>query len=218
MVNRMGMDPASLDELSKRIETSDLVPSRACLACRTQEKMRLLEGQGIDTLGALRKELKSAKRIAALAEATGIDASYLHLLRREIESYVPKPVALVAFDWLPKDEIAKLERCGIRDTASLHDAASAENGLFRIEETTRIDSATLGHLCQLADLMRIQWVSPTFARMLAEAGYGSAAKVAAAHADSLCEAVARINAGARFFNGKIGLRDIRRLIHAARYA
>jgi hypothetical protein len=66
-------------------------------------------------------------------------------------------------------------------------------------------------------LMRVQWVSPTFARMLIVAGYDSAVKVAEANADDLCEALASINAGGKFFKGKIGLRDIKRLVQAASY-
>jgi len=84
-------------------------------------------------------------------------------------------------------------------------------------KSTVVDTAMLEMLARLADLMRVQWVSPTFGRMLIVAGYDSAAKVAAANADDLCEALASINAGDRFFKGKIGLRDIKRLVQAASY-
>jgi hypothetical protein len=41
--------------------------------------------------------------------------------------------------------------------------------------------------------------------------------VAAAEAEDLCEALEVVNEGDRFFKGKIGLRDIKRLIRAASY-
>jgi hypothetical protein len=41
--------------------------------------------------------------------------------------------------------------------------------------------------------------------------------VAAADADDLCQALMHVNEGDRFFKGKIGLRDIKRLIRAASY-
>jgi hypothetical protein len=50
-----------------------------------------------------------------------------------------------------------------------------------------------------------------------EAGYDSAAKVAAADFEDLHQALIRVNEGNRFFKGKIGLRDIKRLIQAAGY-
>jgi len=69
----------------------------------------------------------------------------------------------------------------------------------------------------LGDLTRVQWVTPTAARMLVEAAYESALRVAAANAEDLCEALAAVNEGNRLFKGKIGLRDIRRFVRAATY-
>ena len=53
--------------------------------------------------------------------------------------------------------------------------------------------------------------------MLLEAGWKSAAELAKADADELDEALVRVNAGNRLFKGRIGLRDVKRLIHAAHY-
>ena len=53
--------------------------------------MKTLESHGIQTLAHLRTELKTPRRLDAVASATGIDPQYLILLRREIESYFPKP-------------------------------------------------------------------------------------------------------------------------------
>jgi len=179
--------------------------------------MDALQEQGIATLACLRDELKNARRLTAVAEKTGIDSQYLILLRREIEGYFPKPVALKEFDWLPKDDIVKLEQSEIGDTAVLYAMTSSAKKRSELAESTGVRSAALDILAQVADLMRVQWVSPTFARMLVAAGYESAAQVAAADADDLCEALARVNTGNRFFKGKIGLRDTKRLIQAARY-
>ena len=122
MAYHIDAENISLDDLRKRIEATDLVPSRAGLTDKIREKMKALEKLGIITLASLRDELKNSKRLAAVAEATGIDTQYLTLLRREIESYFPKPAVLKVFDWLPKDEIVKLEQNGIGDTAALYEA------------------------------------------------------------------------------------------------
>lgn len=218
MAYHIDAENISLDDLRKRIETTDLVPSRACLTDRIREKFKALEKQRIKTLAALRNELKNSKRLASLAETTGIDTQYLILLRREIESYFPKPAALQVFDWLPKDELVKLEQNGIEDTATLYEMTSSAKKRSELAKSTGVDTATLESLARLADLMRVQWVSPKFARMLIAAGYDSAAKVAAANANALSESLSRSNAGNRFFKGKLGLRDIKRLVHAASYA
>lgn len=206
-----------LDDLQKRIEATDLVPSRASLLAKIGSKMKALEQQGITTLAGLRNELKTSKRLEALAKATKIEMQYLTLLRREIEGYFPKPFALKSFDWLPRSEIAKLERNGIKDTAALYEAANSRPKRTALVRSTGIESTVLETLAQLADLTRVQWVSPTAARMLVEAGWCSAAKLAKADADELDKAFVRVNAGNRLFKGKIGLRDVKRLIHAAQY-
>jgi len=207
----------SLDDLRKRIEESDLVPSRLSLLDGLDTKMEALEQHGLSTLANLRKELKTAKRLEALSKATGIDTQYLILLRREIESYFPKPPALKAFDWLSGEEIAKLEEIGIKRTDAFYETASSVESRTELAELTGVDTAILETLVRLADLTRVQWVSPTAARMLMEAGYDSASKLATANAEDLCEALVRVNVGDRFFKGKIGLRDIKRLVRSAGY-
>lgn len=217
MAYHIDAENVSLDDLRKRIEATDLVPSRASLLNNMGMKMRALERHGITTLADLRNELKNSGRLEAVAKAMGIETQYLTLLRREIESYFPKPFALKSFDWLPRSEIAKLEKSGIRDTVVLYEATNSSQKRTALAKSTGAAIIIIETLAQLADLTRVQWVSPMAARMLLEAGYDSAAKVAEADADELYEALVRVNAGNRFFKGKIGLRDIKRLIHAARY-
>src|SRR5512134_3714946 len=88
----------NLDDLQKRIEATDLVPSRASLLEKIGTKMKALEQQGITTLADLRNELKTSKRLEVLAKSTGIGTQYLTLLRREIEGWFPKPSLLKDFD------------------------------------------------------------------------------------------------------------------------
>jgi hypothetical protein len=217
MAYHIAAENISLDDLQKRIEETDLVPSRASLLDGLKTKLQALEQQGITTLASLRNELKNIKRREALSNVTGIDTQYLILLRREIESYFPKPFALKAFDWLPKEEITKLEENGIRDTAALYKAAGSVKSRTELAGSTGVDVAILEALVRLADLTRVQWVSPTAARMLVEAGYDSASKLATADSEDLYQALMRVNEGDRFFKGKIGLRDVKRLVRAASY-
>lgn len=217
MAYHIDAEKVSLNDVRKRIEETDLVPSRASLLDDIDIKFKALEQEGITTLARLRYELKTSKRLEAVSNATGIDKQHLILLRREIGGYMPKLFPLRAFDWLPEGDIAKLEESGIRDTAALYEAASSVKSRTELAESTEVDVAILDALARLADLTRVQWVTPMAARILVEAGYDSASKVAAADAEDLHEALVRVNEGDSFFKGKIGLRDIRRLVRAASY-
>jgi hypothetical protein len=215
MAYHLDAETISLGDLQKRIEATDLVPSRASLLDELGTKMKSLERQGIATLANLRNELKTPKRLETLAKSTGIGTDYLTLLRREIEGWFPKPSALKDFDWLPKGEIDKLERNGIRDAAALYEATDSKSKRTALAKSTGVDLATLETFAQLVDLTRVQWVSPTTARMLLEAGCTGSTKLAKMNADELCEALAQVNAGDKYFKGRIGLRDVKRLIVAA---
>jgi hypothetical protein len=217
MTYHLDAEKINLDDLRNRLEATDLVPSRASLLDGLGTKMKSLEKQGIVTLADLRNELKTAKRLESLAKSTGIGTEYLTLLRREVEGWFLKPSLLKDFDWLPKSEIVKLERDGIRDAATLYEATDSKSKRSALAKSTGVDITILETFAQLVDLTRVQWVSPTTARMLLEAGCTSSAKLAKADADELCEALARVNIGNKFFKGRIGLRDVKRLILAASY-
>lgn len=111
----------------------------------------------------------------------------------------------------------KLEKNRIRDAATSYEMASSAKKRAELSESTGVDTATLEELVHLAGLMRVQWVGPTFGRLLLAAGYGSVKKIAMANADDLYEALTRVNDGARYFKSRIGLRDTKRLIQAASY-
>jgi hypothetical protein len=179
--------------------------------------MSALGEHGITTLAGLRDALKTSKRLDSVAQSTGLDTKYLTLLRREIESYFPKPVALSAFDWLPAGDIARLESHGIDDTAMFFARAGDPQGRAALADYTGVGSGTLDSLARYSDLSRVQWVSPTTARWLVEATCESATDLAACDADELSDALVRVNQDDRFFKGRIGLRDIRRLIQSAGY-
>jgi hypothetical protein len=217
MAYHIDAEGITLDGVRTRIEATDLVPSRKPLLDDIETSMSALSAHGIATLSQLRSELRTAKRLDAVVQATGIDAKYLTLLRREIESWFPKPFALKEFDWLPESEVVKLEQGGIRDTAALHALVASSQDRLSLAESTGADESFLETLAPLADLTRVQWVSPKAARMLVEASCDSASKLAAADPEDLCDALERVNQGDRFFKGKIGLRDVKRLVQAASY-
>jgi len=210
-------EKVKMRDVRKRIEQADLVPSRLPLLDGIERSFKALERRGIATLAGLRGEWKTAKSRELLAKASGIDLPYLVLLRREVESWFPKPLPLKSFDWFPKSDIAKLEKAGIRDAAALFRAAETRKERAALAKNAGAAPGVVDDLFRCADLTRVQWVSPAAARMLMETGCNSAAELSAADATDLCAALERVNAGGKFFKGKIGLRDVKRLVRAAGY-
>lgn len=206
-------DTMSLEQLRKRLEGTDLIPSQQPLLDGIAKRFAALKTAGIKSVATLRVRLKNAKALAALATESDIDPEYLTLLRRAVEGFFPKPQPLSAFDWLEPSIVAKLEKAGVADTKQLFEATTPDISAFA--KKSGLSKHALKECVALADLSRVQWVSPTFARVLVAAGYARAAQVAKAKPDALYNALLKANEGATFYKGKIGQRDIKRLIAAA---
>ncbi len=208
-------EATGLDALRERLEATDLIPSQKPLLDGIEDKMTALQRAGIASVADLRAALKSKKSLATLSKTSGIDLNYLQLLRRTVNGFFPKPRALREFEWLKSSLIERLESAGIKNTRQLFEAASRDVSAFA--KKTGANPKKLEEVFELSDLSRVQWVSPTFARTLVAAGVSSAAAVAKADPEALFEAIAKANQGAKFYKGKVGLRDVRRLVSAAAY-
>ncbi|WP_423189825.1 DUF4332 domain-containing protein [Alkalibacterium sp. f15] len=210
-------EKVSLDNLQKRIEETDLVPSRIFLLEKIDEQFLKLKEYGFFALNDLRKGLKNKKDIPMLSKETGINYDYLVLLRREIESYFPKACQLSSFDWFPQKDVAKLETLGYKNSVLLFEALSSSEEKTEIINDYGFEPEFIESIHNLLDLTRIQWVSPNFARMLVAAGYTNVRMISMADADELCSKLDKMNKDNKYFKGKIGLRDIKRLVKAASY-
>lgn len=206
-----------LDELRKRIEETDLVPSRSSLIDGINENFSKLKKSGYITFADLRKDLKNSKNISKISEKTEISIEYLTLLRREIESYFPKPFPLKGFEWISEKEITELVRAGYKNTVLFYEAFSSLKERKALAKELDIDLSIIEELYTLISLTRIQWTSPVAARMFIAAGYKDVKSILTADAEKMCEEIDRVNKKNEYFKGKIGLRDIKRLINAASY-
>ncbi|MEM8681974.1 MAG: DUF4332 domain-containing protein [Pseudomonadota bacterium] len=201
--------------MQKRLQSTDLIPSQEPLLEGLAKKMSSIRKAGVQSTADLRTALKTKKSLASLAESSGLDTGYLQLLRRTINGFFPKPRPLKDIDWLDKKTLNGLNKAGIKDTREIFEEASG--GAAKLAGRTGADRKALLEFVKISDLCRIQWVSPTFARVLVAAGYNNAAAVAAADSEALCNAISAANENAKFYKGRIGLRDVRRLVAAAAY-
>jgi len=210
-------ETVSLSDLKTRIRSTDLVPSRAGLLEDIDAIFEKLSQRGISSWMDLQKCIKNPKHLDDFAKEAGIDLLYLVLLRRETEGYHPKPFDVKAIDWVSQETITKLTENGISNSETLFSRFNETALQVEFADEVGIDRETMNYLVRLAELCRVQWVSPTTGRMLIEAGYEDCQKLASADADELYEAMNRVNENGKFFKGTIGLRDIKRLIKAAKY-
>ncbi|CAN0598930.1 unnamed protein product, partial [Laminaria digitata] len=94
-----------LDALLARFRSTDLIPSQKPLLDGMAEKAKSISKTGVTSLAELRSALKTDQSLTLLSRKSGIDASYLQLLRRAINGFFPKPRPLKDIDWLEADTI-----------------------------------------------------------------------------------------------------------------
>lgn len=208
-------DPQAVtsDDVRVRLESTDLIPSLEPLLDQIEARFARLEQQGLRTAADLQKALGRKAALQRLAADSGVDERYLVLLRRALVGFFPKPRKLAEFDWVDPALLDALASQGSVRVDQLLAMSAHQFG----EIAASVDPGEAEHLRAAADLTRVQWVHPTFARALLAAGITSADSLAGADADALSAALAEVNADATYYRGTVGRRDIARVIDAARY-
>ncbi len=187
---------ADPDALQARLEATNLIPIQLPLMVSIADKMNTLRSAEITSLADLRRALKDSDSITPFSKKSGIDAEYLKLLRRTVNGFFPKPRSLKEIDWLDQGVVSRVKKAGIANTRQLFDAVSS--GITDLAKDVGVDIKDLREFTTISNLCRIQWVSPSFARVLAAAGTTSASGVAEADPETLYEAITKANQDARF--------------------
>jgi len=187
------LEEYSLEMFQHDLETRYITPSRASLKEDIPGRFALIQAQGIANLGQLTGALKTTKKIEDFSARSGLPLDYLVLLRREVNSYLPKPFDLAKVPGVNLDHIAALASADIKTTRQMFQHGITRAGRSELAAQTGISESGLLELARLSDLARIWGVGPVFTRILLEAGYDSVARVAGADLGVMYAEVNRLN-------------------------
>lgn len=212
---RSDFSKLDMDYVKRRLEGVEPIPSQAPLLVSLGAKLAALKKAGVSNLEELSASLRNEKGRLSLSKATGIGEDYLKLLARAVEGMRPKPRELDSFPGIPPAAAKALHAAGIDDSGDLFEAARGGKGLASLAKGAGVPPDELKVLYRMADLCRIQWVGPAYARLLLDAGYESPVEIASADPESLRAAVAAANAKLALSKTDIGLKDSARLVALA---
>lgn len=156
----------SLKEFERSIRSRELIPSRKVLKNDLGKAFNRLRSMGINNLRELLDALKSKAKLKDLAKKSDLDENYMTLLKREANSYLPKPVKLSTFPGITQQIIAKLESSGIKNTRHLFDQTRTKADQKLLCKKVGVSVKELKELAGLSDLARLYGVGPVFARLL----------------------------------------------------
>ena len=206
----------SIDKYKEILLNADLLPSRIILKTNIEEHFNVIKKQGVNNVEELMNALKTKPKLQIFANKSGIPETYLTILIREINSLRPNPNKIKDFPEIAENTIQKLEKAGMKTTLDLYSKVLTQKDRSDLAKQTGISENEILELAKLTDLSRVRWVNHTFARVLYEAGYDTAEKVAKADYNELYQKVKQLNAERNLFKGQIGLHDMKLCVEAAK--
>ena len=203
----------SLKKLKNNIENTRLLPSQQILQEDMDERFACLEQHGIENLQQLQTALKAKKEVQTFAQETGMPVDYLTILRREVNSYQPKPIQLKDIPGVNPEVVQKIDQVGIKNTKQLfpHVLTREDRRVFAEENQIGVDGIL--ELTKLTDVARLKWVGPKFARLLIESPYDTVEKIANSDYEVLYFTLVQVNEEKRIYKGKFGKEDLKMWIN-----
>jgi hypothetical protein len=206
----------SLEKFRHILETSELLPGRKVLKENISERFLILESMGIRNSKELIEVLNTKKRVERFSQESGLPEDYLVILRREANSYVPKPVNLRDIPEVDPEHIERLAAAGIKNTKHLFERARSKGDRAELSRLADVPSGDLLELVKMSDLARIGGVGPVFARLLYEVRADTLEEFLKRSPDELFERLHAVNREKRYTKILPSPKDIRYCIETAR--
>ena len=197
-----------LDDFKNELKTGRLLPSRMPLLADIESNFSLIQQTGINNADRLREELKSNKRLAKLAEGTGISEDYLKLLKREVNNLLPTPVKFVDVPNISDEIIKQLNVLGIVDTENLFPYVKDPENRQKLKNLSGISMPDILWLTKLVDVSRIKWVGPKLARLIVDTEYDTVEKLSHADPKKVLDAFDEAKSKHKAYQGALGIDDI----------
>lgn len=205
---QLDLEGFSLERFKRILESSELLPGRQILKEDLSERFEILESMGITDLKALMEPLKTKKRLQSFSQQSGLPEEYLVVLRREVNSYLPKPVNLGDIPGLDPEHVERLKAAGIKHTKHLFERAGSESERVELSRLAEVPGENLLEMVRLSDLARIGGVGPVFARILYEAGVDSPEALLNHSPEALLAKLRAVNEERGYTRSKISIKDV----------
>ena len=205
----INIEGITLDDFQQRLESSEPLPGRKILKQDVAARFSMFKSHGMKNMQELWDTLKTKKRLEEFAQLTNLPLDYLTILRREIGSYLPKPVNLNTFPGIDEKLIKKMAQHGIKQSKQLLEHAQDQTARDELAKELVIADDVLLEIVRLAEFIRIPGVGPVFARMLFDAGCDSLDTFCQSVTDALFTKLMAINEGDKYTRSKFTTQHVR---------
>jgi len=206
----------SLERFRDILITGEVLPGRKILKEKISERFEILKSMGIRNLKELIEALKTKVKVERFSQESGLPKDYLIILRREANSYIPRPVNLKDIPGVDSEYIERLAAVGIKHTKHLFERARFKRDRAELSRLVNVPSDALLELVKLSDLARIGGVGPVFARIFLDAGIDTLEKLSNSSADEVFERTIAVNKEKGYTKVMATLKDVKLCVNTAR--
>ena len=199
----------TLEKLKKLLKNSRLLPSQQILLENIDQHFAILGQNGIENLQQLQNALKTKPKVQSFAQETGLPVDFLTVLRREVNSYQPKPVNIKDFPGVAPDNVHKLAQVGVKNSKQLFPYVLTQKDRRMFAQQNQIAYEDILDLTKLTDVVRLKWVGPKFAALLTASSYDTVQKIAGSDYEKLYLTLVQVNEEQDIYRGKFGLEDLK---------
>ncbi len=206
----------SLEKFRRTLEQGEVLPSRKILKEDIAGRFAALKAMGLQNLKELAGALSTRPKLERFAKASGLPSAYLEILKRQLNLYTPKPVALSAFPGVAPSHLERLAALGITQSRQLFERAQSKQERAALARAAQVPGAALLELVKLSDLARAGWVGPIFARLFYAAGADTIEKLAQCAPEALYARLMAVNAEQKLTKSHFTAKDVALCIEIAK--
>lgn len=159
----------SLERLKTNLATGDVLPARQILKDNIDERFEVFKSLGFHHLNDLIQALSTKQKMEKLSKH-GLPVDYLVILRREVRSYIPKPVYLREIPGIAREDVEKLAAVGITHSKHMFERGRTKKNRAGLSALTGVSIESLLEIAKLSDLGRVRGIGAVFTRLFYESG------------------------------------------------
>lgn len=167
----------SMELFRELLRNKEILPGRRILKEDIDVRFEILLENGINNLADLNVKLKSKEKIAIFSAETGLEEDYLTILKREANSYIPKPVKIKEMDGISFNTIEKLISAGINTSKQIYENLADPGERKELSDELGIPLPELNKIFCLSDLCRVFGIGPTTVHIFYDAGIKSVEQI-----------------------------------------
>ena len=205
----------SLDRLIEQFKSEDVLPGRQILREEVDERFEILSSMGMHNLADLIAALSTKRKLEQFSQQSGLPVEYLVILRREVRSYIPKPVYLAEIPGVDPQDAQRLASTGITHSKHFFERGQTVDQRKQLSRASGISMQNLLEFARLSDLARVRGLGPTFTRLIYEAGADSIESLSRWDPEELFQVVHTVNRERHITRAVPPLKDFKQYVEIA---